>query len=186
MGPWCTDIQAPDWETRVAILSRKAEAMGIAIEPEILEFLAKNISRNVRRMEGALTRVAGYVGLTRKKADLETVQRLLRDILREENLKPDHHGNDPEEGGGLLPFADGRYAFPQTTREYCFSAAGSDVSIPHADRAFVAGDRWCIWGQGPRYRYSCVQNGGKYDGPGHFDQDVRSSCCTEQLSQSME
>ena len=37
-------------------------------------------------MEGALTRVAGYVGLTRKKADLETVQRLLRDILSEENL----------------------------------------------------------------------------------------------------
>ena len=81
-----TDIQAPDLETRVAILTRKADAMGIKIEDEILEFLAKNISRNVRRMEGALTRVAGYVGLTRKKADLETVQRLLRDILREENL----------------------------------------------------------------------------------------------------
>ena len=80
------DIQAPDWETRVAILTCKAEAMGISIEPEILEFLAKNISRNVRRMEGALTRVAGYVGLTRKKADLETIQRLLRDILREENI----------------------------------------------------------------------------------------------------
>ncbi len=80
------DIQAPDWETRVAILTRKADAMGISIEPEILEFLAKSIARNVRRMEGALTRVAGYVGLTRRKADLETVQRLLRDILREENL----------------------------------------------------------------------------------------------------
>ena len=80
------DIQAPDLETRVAILPRKAEAMGIAVETEIIEFLAKNISRNVRRMEGALTRVAGYVGLTRKKADLDTVQRLLRDILREENL----------------------------------------------------------------------------------------------------
>ena len=80
------DIQAPDLETRVAILTRKADAMGISVEPEIIEFLAKNISRNVRRMEGALTRVAGYVGLTRKKADLDTVQRLLRDILREENL----------------------------------------------------------------------------------------------------
>ncbi len=80
------DIQAPDWETRVAILTRKADAMGITIEPEIIEFLAKSIARNVRRMEGALTRVAGYVGLTRRKADLETVQRLLRDILREENL----------------------------------------------------------------------------------------------------
>jgi len=80
------DIQAPDLETRVAILTKKADAMGIAVEPEIIEFLAKNIARNVRRMEGALTRVAGYVGLTRKKADLDTVQRLLRDILREENL----------------------------------------------------------------------------------------------------
>ena len=80
------DIQAPDWETRVAILTRKADAMGISIEPEIIEFLAKSIARNVRRMEGALTRVAGYVGLTRRKAALETVQRLLRDILREENL----------------------------------------------------------------------------------------------------
>ena len=80
------DIQAPDLETRVAILSQKADTMGITVEPEIIEFLAKNISRNVRRMEGALTRVAGYVGLTRKKADLDTVQRLLRDILREENL----------------------------------------------------------------------------------------------------
>ncbi len=80
------DIQAPDLETRVAILGKKADTMGISVEPEIIEFLAKNISRNVRRMEGALTRVAGYVGLTRKKADLDTVQRLLRDILREENL----------------------------------------------------------------------------------------------------
>ena len=81
-----TDIQSPDWETRVAILTQKADAMGIKIDPEIIEFLAKSIARNVRRMEGALTRVAGYVGLTRRKADLETVQRLLRDILREENL----------------------------------------------------------------------------------------------------
>ena len=61
------DIQAPDLETRVAILTRKADAMGIKIDEDILEFFAKNISRNVRRMEGALTRIAGYVGLTRKK-----------------------------------------------------------------------------------------------------------------------
>ena len=44
------------------------------VEPGIIEFWP-SIARNVRRMEGALTRVAGYVGLTRKKADLETVQR---------------------------------------------------------------------------------------------------------------
>ena len=77
--------------------------MGISIEPEVLEFLAKNISRNVRRMEGALTRVAGYVGLTRKKADLETIQRLLRDILREENLA-ESPLKPSKKGCGLLPF----------------------------------------------------------------------------------
>jgi chromosomal replication initiator protein len=60
--------------------------MGISVEPEIMNFLAKSIARNVRRMEGALTRVAGYVGLTRKQVDLPTVERLLRDILREETL----------------------------------------------------------------------------------------------------
>ena len=90
-GAWLLISRAPDWETRVAILTRKADAMGISIEPEIIEFLAKSIARNVRRMEGALTRVAGYVGLTRRKADLETVQRLLRDILRGRKSQPHYH-----------------------------------------------------------------------------------------------
>ena len=88
-----TDIQAPDLETRVAILSRKADAMGITVEPEIIEFLAKNISRNVRRMEGALTRVAGYVGLTRKKAGFGNSATIVtrytkRKISAESPLKP--------------------------------------------------------------------------------------------------
>ena len=101
-----TDIQAPDLETRVAILSRKASAMGITIEPDILEFLAKNISRNVRRMEGALTRVAGYVGLTRKKADLDTVQLVAR-YSKGGKFESYYHGNHSEKSGRLLPFTHG-------------------------------------------------------------------------------
>jgi len=79
-----TDMQAPDLETRTAILAKKAATQGYHLAPEILEFLASRITRNVRRMEGALTRVGSYASLTRQPLDLATAERLLQDILREE------------------------------------------------------------------------------------------------------
>lgn len=81
-----TDIQAPDFETRVAILRNKAAAMKISLDPEIMNFLAQRVSRNVRRMEGALTRIASYDFLIDKKLNLEAVERLLSDLLHEEAL----------------------------------------------------------------------------------------------------
>lgn len=79
-----TDIQAPDFETRVAILKNKASAMKIELDDEIMDFLAERVSRNVRRMEGALTRIAGYDNLIDRKLDLSAVERLLSDLLHEE------------------------------------------------------------------------------------------------------
>lgn len=79
-----TDIQAPDFETRVAILRNKAAALKIQLEPEIMDFLAERVSRNVRRMEGALTRIASYGSLIGQKVDLDAVERLLGDLLQEE------------------------------------------------------------------------------------------------------
>jgi chromosomal replication initiator protein len=79
-----TDIQAPDFETRFAILRNKASAMNIKLDEEIMEFLAERVSRNVRRMEGALTRIAGYDNLIDRKLDLNAVERLLSDLLHEE------------------------------------------------------------------------------------------------------
>mgnify|MGYP006423197059 FL=1 len=81
-----TDIQAPDFETRVAILRNKAAAMDIQLDAEIMNFLAERVSRNVRRMEGALTRIASYDALINQKLDLEAVERLLSDLLHEETL----------------------------------------------------------------------------------------------------
>lgn len=79
-----SDIQAPDFETRVAILRKKAATMKIELSDEIMDFLAERVSRNVRRMEGALTRIAGYDALIDRKVDLSSVERLLGDLLQEE------------------------------------------------------------------------------------------------------
>lgn len=79
-----TDIQAPEFETRLAILTKKANTMGLELPDAILHFLAERVARNVRRMEGALTRVAGYVALTNGLVDIPSVEKLLHDILQEE------------------------------------------------------------------------------------------------------
>lgn len=81
-----TDIQAPDFETRMAILGKKAAAMNIDLAPEVMAFLGERVSRNVRRMEGALTRIASYDALMGRQLDLQAVERLLSDLLHEEVL----------------------------------------------------------------------------------------------------
>jgi chromosomal replication initiator protein len=79
-----TDLQPPDVEMRLAILQKKAQIMGVALPEEIMNFLANRIRTNIRRLEGALIRVASYASLTGKKLTLESVESLLREILHEE------------------------------------------------------------------------------------------------------
>ena len=79
-----TDLQPPDVEMRLAILNKKAQLMGVQLPDEILNFLANRIRTNIRRLEGALIRVASYAALTGKKLTVEVVEGLLREILHEE------------------------------------------------------------------------------------------------------
>ena len=78
------ELQPPDIETRLAILRKKAEAMQIKLAPEIYDFLAKRIRTNVRRLEGALMRVASFASLSGQALTQEKVEHLLKDILQEE------------------------------------------------------------------------------------------------------
>lgn len=78
------DIQTPDVETRIAILRKKESAFGVKLPDEIVCFLAHRIRTNIRRLEGAYTRVAAFAQLTGKTVTLETVEQLLREILQEE------------------------------------------------------------------------------------------------------
>lgn len=79
-----TDLQPPDTETRVAILRKKEKSMGVELPDEIINFLANRIRSNIRRLEGALIRVASYASLTGKKLSAEMVEALLHDVLHEE------------------------------------------------------------------------------------------------------
>lgn len=79
-----TDLQPPDVETRLAILRKKAKAMGVHLPDEILNFLAERIRTNIRRLEGALNRVASYAAITKLPLTVERVEGLLRELLQEE------------------------------------------------------------------------------------------------------
>jgi chromosomal replication initiator protein len=78
------ELQPPDIETRIAILKKKAEGLNIALDPWVIEFLADRIRNNVRRLEGALMRVASYKSLSDRAITREVIENLLRDIFQEQ------------------------------------------------------------------------------------------------------
>src|SRR3954471_18585339 len=78
------ELQPPDVETRMAILRKKAHTLQIKLRDEIFDFLANRIRTNVRRLEGALMRVASFASLSGKALTNEVVEHLLKDILQEE------------------------------------------------------------------------------------------------------
>jgi chromosomal replication initiator protein len=81
------ELQPPDVETRMAILRKKAQALHVQLAPEVLDFLAQRVRSNVRRLEGALMRVASFASLSGREVTIENVEQLLRDILQEEAKK---------------------------------------------------------------------------------------------------
>ena len=78
------DIQAPDFETRLAILRAKAATLKFDLPAPVANFIAQNISRNIRRLEGALIKVASYSSLTGRVLDLPATEELLKDVLMEQ------------------------------------------------------------------------------------------------------
>ncbi|HUF39159.1 MAG TPA: chromosomal replication initiator protein DnaA [Anaerolineales bacterium] len=85
------DIQAPDLETRLAILRFKAEQIGRTVPNEILDLIARRMQSNIRELEGALTRILAYSDLRGLPLTVELVNTALSDMLpRQRQLQPDH------------------------------------------------------------------------------------------------
>jgi len=74
------DIQPPDFETRIAILSKKANDFGIEVSNEILEYIATNITSNIRELEGCLIKLLANLSLNSKEITLELVKKTVREI----------------------------------------------------------------------------------------------------------
>ena len=74
------DIQKPDFDTRIAILRKKAENEGIEISDEMLELIAGRIESNIRELEGSLTRVNAYAKLNHCEINEEVISHALHDI----------------------------------------------------------------------------------------------------------
>lgn len=79
------EIAAPRYETRLAILRKKARERGIALTEPVLAYLAENIDRNIRELEGAVTKVVGYAKLINKEIDLDLAQQALGVVGRGEH-----------------------------------------------------------------------------------------------------
>ncbi len=80
-----TDVQAPDLETRIAILRKKAASERIDIGDEVAEFMASKVSSNVRELEGALIRVTAFANLNQSTIDVPLVQSVLKDLVMTED-----------------------------------------------------------------------------------------------------
>jgi chromosomal replication initiator protein len=78
------DIQAPDLETRIAILRKKAEQENYDVQDDVIEYIANNIQSNIRKLEGALIRLYAYSSLTNKSVDIDLAEEALKHLISED------------------------------------------------------------------------------------------------------
>ena len=81
------ELQPPQLETRIAILHQKAKAWKVKLDEQVIRYLAEKIRSNVRRLEGALMRVATYASLAGESVSVDKIEHLLRDLIREESSR---------------------------------------------------------------------------------------------------
>jgi len=80
-----TDVQAPDYETRIAILRKKAQSENLNVPAEVIDFIAEKIPSNIRQLEGALTKLIAFSAFTKKELSVFLAQDILKDIIPLEN-----------------------------------------------------------------------------------------------------
>ena len=78
------DIQPPDYETRMAILKNKAKSLGLTLSDDVLNYIAVNVTNNVRQLEGTVKKILAYRDLNNMPLDLPNVSRAIDDMFKSE------------------------------------------------------------------------------------------------------
>ena len=139
-----TDIQRPDLETRLAILSKKAESKTIDIPDDVLSFIAENITDSIRELEGALIKVTAYANLTQQPLTVDLAALVLGDLITQTAKQPvtaeriialtaEMFGFDIEQitgGSRRRPLVDARQVAMYVTRNM------TDLSFPDIGKEF--------------------------------------------------
>ena len=146
------DIQKPDYETRIAILRKKAQAEHIDVSDEIIAFIAEKIESNIRELEGSLTRIIAYASLSGKPITMEVAEEALRNILSIKDPKritPDLITQAVSDFYGVTP-ADVRsskrnreIALPRQIAMY-LTRDMTDLSLPRIGDAFGGRDHTTV------------------------------------------
>lgn len=121
------DIQPPDYETRMAILKRKANQDQLDVDDKVLEFIAERVLSNIRELEGSLTRVIAFAQINRREIDIHTAEEALKYLLPGEakraltpdfikDVVADFYGIDPNSLNAKR--RDQEVAFPRQVAMY--------------------------------------------------------------------
>ena len=76
-----TDVQAPEFETRMAILKMNAEYRGVKVAPDVIDYIARHVTSNIRELEGALVRAILYASMNQAPLNRQTVAKALSDVF---------------------------------------------------------------------------------------------------------
>ncbi|WP_018025065.1 chromosomal replication initiator protein DnaA [Corynebacterium ulceribovis] len=166
-----TDIQPPDLETRIAILSKKAQIDAIEVPYEVLELIASRFSSSIRELEGALIRVAAYASLSGQAIDLNSAEHAIRDLLPAEEdieitediiiaMTAEYFGLTLDElcgPGKTRPIAHARQVSMYLCREL------TDLSLPKIGQAFGKRDHTTVMYAERKIRKEMAERQRTYD-----------------------
>jgi chromosomal replication initiator protein len=149
-----TDIQAPDLETRIAILRKKVNTERIAVtDPEVLTFVAGRVSSNIRELEGALTRVVAFSSLTDRPMTVDLAEHVLKDVYPQGEAAPEVTISRIQEAVSkrfgvtldelVSPRRSQAVAYPRQVAMY-LSRELTDSSLPKIGREFGGRDHTTV------------------------------------------